>query len=158
MRDYYLVVLGKGIHVCIFLQYSADSMLVSSQREASLHSKAVSQWLGANLPDSKLAPSQWETTLQSNAVSYWLGANLDPALQYIPRKMDTVLLCSVLFLLFHGYWRIYWYNFPIFSRTVSTVLWLAYDLPSAKQIVLKHMGKMVITIAQITCMWFTFLE
>ena len=30
--------------------------------------------------DSRLAPSQWETSLHSNAVSHWLGANLESAL------------------------------------------------------------------------------
>ena len=78
----------------------ADSRLVPSQWETSLHSNTVSHWLGVNLAkvyfhtallhwyqihfllvcgiraDSRLAPSQWETSLQSNAVSHWLGANL----------------------------------------------------------------------------------
>ena len=31
-------------------------------------------------PDSRLGPSQWETSLHSNAVSHWLGANLESAL------------------------------------------------------------------------------
>ena len=30
-----------------------------------------------------LAPSQWKTSLHSNAVSHWLGANLESTLQYI---------------------------------------------------------------------------
>ena len=31
--------------------------------------------------DSRFAPSQWEPSLHSNAVSHWLGANLESALQ-----------------------------------------------------------------------------
>ena len=31
--------------------------------------------------DSRFAPSQWEASLHSNAVSHWLGANLESALR-----------------------------------------------------------------------------
>ena len=55
-----------------------------------------------NRADSRLAPSQWETSLHSNAVSHWLGAKLESALlisleQGIP--FNNSLIQDVIFIL-----------------------------------------------------------
>ena len=67
------------IYLIILLKTFCSS---HSIRLTMLHYACLPGWLPCKIfrTDSRLAPRQWETSLHSNAVSHWLGANLESAL------------------------------------------------------------------------------
>ena len=50
----------------------------------------------SNKADTRVAPSQWKTSLHSNAVSHWLGTNLESALFYALQTLTSFLVQPML--------------------------------------------------------------